>query len=809
MGGLSDFRVIELAGGIGVAYAAKLLADLGADVVRVEPPDDLVRSRPFGVDRWLNTSKRSQVEPSGGDAWRTRLLPGADLLIHDGTHHDLDPGALLAAHPSLVIGTLTAYGSSGPWAARPATELTMMHANTWANLSPAAATDPDQPPLKPPGHHGTLLTATVAATAFLAAADAARRTGVGDHVDFSAFASGAKLCETSPATVAYLGENASRIGVRTLVPWSIYQTRDGLIQYICVEDSQWRALKEMMGEPEWAQLELFDTNAGRQENADLVEMYLAEWMADQSAAELFVEGQARRLCMCPVYRMDELAEDRQLAARGFFVADADGLTLPGAGYRFDQPWWSLHRPAPAAGAHDGETWRPRSTDHGGGAEVGSGANGAAVNAGSTTAGTAAGRPLEGIRVCDFTWIWAGPHCTQLLAHLGAEVVRIESPEHLCLLRRLPFHPPGLEPSPDTCGMFHIYNNDKRSIGLDLRHPDTRPVIEAMIASSDVVIDNFAAGTLASLGYSDEAIRALNPNAVIVSLTGYGQDGPYADYMAYGPCGGAFAGLYAANGYEGGGMPMETGIAIGDPATGLTGAWATMAALAARNRGEAPARVDVAMVEAIAATVGELWMQYQETGRSPGPIGNRDPQWAPHNVYRTATDDQWLAVACTTDTEFQALAGAAPDGIGALLADARFATAAGRKAAEDELDSILASWFAGVDDRAAVVDALAAAGVPVSASLTPVELWGGDVGPGNDQMRAIGMLERPEHPLTGARVIPGIPWRFRNRPNGLRRPAPMLGQHTDEVLAELGFDRDAIDRLAAAGALPGYPVALAD
>ena len=792
MGGLSDIRVIELAGGIGVAYAAKLLADLGADVVRVEPPDDPVRSRPFGVDRWLNTNKRSQVEPPGGTSWQTRLLPGADLLIHDGSHPGVDPDALLTRHPSLVVGTLSAYGATGPWAGRPATELTMMHANTWANLSPAAATDPDLPPVKPPGHHGTLLTATVAATAFLAAADAAHRTGVGEHVDFSAFASGAKMCETSPATVAYLGENASRIGVRTLVPWSIYQTRDGLIQYICVEDAQWRSLKEMMGNPEWAELELFDTNAGRQENADLVEMYLAEWMAEQSAAELFVEGQARRLCMCPVYRMDELAEDSQLAARGFFVPTPDGLTLPGPGYHVDQPWWGLRQAAPAAGAHDGETWRPRS------------ASPNSVNGGTAVA--AAGRPLEGIRVCDFTWIWAGPHCTQLLAHLGAEVVRIESPDFLCLLRRLPFHPPGVEPSPDTDGMFHIYNNDKRSIGLDLRNPAARQVVERMIASSDVVIDNFAAGTLASLGYTLEAIRALNPNAVVVSLTGYGQDGPYAEYMAYGPCGGAFAGLYAANGYEGG-MPMETGIAIGDPATGLTGAFATMAALAARTRGEAPARVDVAMVEAIAATVGELWMQYLDTGQSPGPIGNRDPGWAPHNVYRTG-DDQWLALACTTDAEFRALVGAAPDAVAAHLADPRFATAAGRKSAEDDLDAIIAGWLDGTD-RAAVVDSLVAAGVPAAASLTPVELWGGEVGPGNEQMAAIGMLERPEHPLTGARVIPGIPWRFRNRPNGLRRAAPMLGQHTDEVLGELGFDRDAIDRLAEAGALPGYPVALAD
>jgi crotonobetainyl-CoA:carnitine CoA-transferase CaiB-like acyl-CoA transferase len=802
MGGLSELRVVELAGGVGVAYAAKLLADLGADVVRVEAPDDPVRRRPFDVQRWLNTNKRSQVEPLGATGWRERLLPGADLVIHDGTHPGADPEQLLARHLSLVVGTVSPYGATGPWAGRPATELTVMHASSWAFLSPAASTEPDLPPLTAPGHHGTLLTATIAATAFLAAVDAAQRTGLGEHVDFSSFASGAKMCETSPVTAAFLGENASRIGVRTLVPWSIYQCRDGLIQFICVEDSQWRSLKALMGEPEWAQLDLFDANAGRQDNADLIELYLGEWMAEQSAAELFVEGQARRLCLCPVYRMDELAHDRQLAARGFFSADPDGVTLPGPGFQVDQPWWALRASAPAAGQHDGEGWREAPGED---VEAETGGVGRLASAPDMAPlDSAVGRPLEGIQVCDFTWIWAGPYCTQLLAHLGADVVRIESPEHLCLLRRLPFHPPGFEASPDTNGMFQIYNSDKRSIALDLGADASRQVVERLIARSDVVIDNFAVGTLASLGYSVEAIRALNPNAIVVSLTGFGQNGPYADYMGYGPCGGAFAGLYAANGYEEG-RAMETGIAIGDPATGLTGAWAVVAALVARRHHGVAARIDVAMVEAISATVGELWMQYQATGASPRPIGNHDPQWAPHNVYRTG-HDEWLALACTTDHEFRALVGSAPDLVARQLGESRFVTGVGRKTNEVELDDILAGWFDGAD-RSALLAALLNAGVPASASLSPLELWGGDnAHHGNEQLAAIGMLEQPDHAVTGRHVVPGIPWRFRNRPNGIRWPAPALGQHTDEVLAELGFDRDEIDRLAAGGAFPGRVVA---
>jgi crotonobetainyl-CoA:carnitine CoA-transferase CaiB-like acyl-CoA transferase len=402
-------------------------------------------------------------------------------------------------------------------------------------------------------------------------------------------------------------------------------------------------------------------------------------------------------------------------------------------------------------------------------------------------------------VCDFTWIWAGPYCTQLLAHLGADVVRLESPEYLCLFRRLPFQPPDLELTPDSDGLFQLYNTDKRSVALDLRSDAAREVVRRLVAGADVVVENFAAGTLASLGYGVADLRAINPNVIIVSLSGFGQDGPYAHYMAYGPSGGAFAGLYAANGYEGG-PPAETGIAIGDPGTGLTAAWATVAAIFARRAHGVAARVDVAMVEAIAATLGELWMQYVATGEPPRPAGNRDPQSAPHGVYATG-EDEWLAVASTSDAAYRALetvvAGTGAADVAAVLAEPRFATEAGRKAEEAALDEAIARWVRG-RDRHDLFTRLQAAGVAAAPSLSPLELWV----EGNEQLAATGMLERPDHPVTGRRVVPGIPWRLRNGPNGIRRPAPTLGQHTDEVLEELGFSAEERADLAARGALPG-------
>ncbi len=789
MGALEGLRVVELAGGVGAAYAAKLLADLGADVIRVETDRDLVRSRPHEVHRWLNTNKRSMSRL--GD-----LLDEAHLLIHD-----LGPAAASAAGlayadlerrwPHLVLGSLTPYGMTGPWADYAATELSVIHASSWGNLSPSSATDPELPPLKAPGHHASIMTATVAAAAFLGATDRSRDTGQGEHVDFSAFAAGAKMTETAPAGATFQGEDGSRLGVKSVVPWSIYQCRDGLVQLLCVEQAQWEALLDMMGNPEWGTLDVFATNADRRENSDLVHLYLTEWFAEQSTVDLYHRGQARRICLSPVYSLDQLEIDAQFDERAFIVEDPDGLRLPGPGFKFDWPAWELRTASPRPGQNDGETWFAHPDDpHRDTPRPGNPAG--AAHDGST------GRPLDGIRICDFTWIWAGPYCTQLLAHLGADVVRLESPEYLCLFRRLPFNPPDLPLTPDSNGLFQLYNTDKRSMSIDLRHEKAKEIIRRMVSRSDVVIENFAVGALANLGFSVEDIRAINPDAIVVSLTGYGQTGPSSAYMAYGPAGGAVAGLYAANGYPGG-LPMETGIAIGDPGTGLTAAFATVASLVCRKRTGRTSRVDVAMVEAIAATVGELWMQYQAEGVSPVPMGNRDPQWAPHGVYATG-DDEWITIACTDDTQWQALAKAAMQADGDAgpqgFLDPRFATAEGRKANEDELDLLLTQWVGG-RDRWELTRVLQAVGVAAIPSIGPLELW-----TSNGQLEAIDMLDRPEHPVTGTRTVPGIPWRFAKGSNGLRRPSPTLGQHTDEVLGELGFSTEEIGSLRASGAVPG-------
>lgn len=762
-GGLAGLRVLELAGGVGVAWAAKLFADLGADVVRVEPGSDtgtsrpdIVRSRPHGVHRWLNTNKRSMTRADD-------LVADADLVIHDRTDGiDVEP-----AHPGQVVLTLTPFGLDGPYAGYRAEELNLIHGSSWGFLSPAAATDPDLPPLKAPGHHATIVVATEAATVALAAIDRATRSGQGERIDFSCFAAAAKITEFAPAVVSFLDADASRLGSRTVSPWGIYRCADGLMQLICPEQAQWEALVDLMGNPEWATLDLLADGPGRSEHADLIDLHLGQWMATQRVDDLYHAAQQARVAMAPVATMAQLEADAQLAARGFFATDPNDELFPGPGFRFDRPWWALRSPAPAPGAHDGEGWRT-------GREAPA----------PTTGDDPMSRPLDGVRVCDLTWIWAGPACTQILAHLGADVVKLESPEHLCMFRRLPFNPPDLPLEPDTAGAFQLYNTDKRSLGLDLGTDEAREIVRRLVETSDVVIDNFGVGTMARLGLGADELRAMNPEVIIVSLSGYGQTGPAAGYMAYGPAGGAMAGLYAANGYQDG-AAAETGIAIGDPGTGITAAWATVAALVARRGGHGAATVDVSMVEAIASTVGELWMAYRADGRSPAPAGNHDPAWAPHNCYPAAGDDRWVTIACPDDAAWIALAGIVDP---ALTGDARFTTADHRRANETELDAIVADWTSN-RDRWETTRLLQAAGIAAFPSLSPRELWGGD-----PQLAAIGMLERPAHPRTGDRVVPGIPWRLDRSPDGLRRPAPLLGQHTEEVLDQLGYGPEEIEAL---------------
>ncbi|MCP3913074.1 MAG: CoA transferase [Actinomycetia bacterium] len=793
MDGLDDLRVLELGTTPASARAGKLLADIGADVVVVEPPTGhpLRHRGPWpagqpdrehsGTFLGLATNKGSVVVDPDSPEGRRRLaelVDQADLVITDLGRPalatwGLDLDELAESAPHLVTCAITPFGLTGPKADWGAGELVVNHASGWGWLCPGASPLEDEPPIKPPGHQAMLQTAVAGALAALASTEQARRTGRGELIDLSVQAYTASQLENAFIGYSYTGVDPSRLGTRILNPWGIFECQDGLIFLVCVEQDQWQRLVELMDTPEWTQMGLFDTADDRYDNSDLLEVYLNEWTGTWRVQELFHQAQANRICVAPVNTMADLDDDPHLAARDFLVP----IDHPGAGsivhlggeYQIEPPLW---RPGPAPTLDDCDGFRSR------------------PNPDRPAPGADPALPLEGIQVLDLSWAWAGPFCTLNLAHLGADVIKVESRSRPDLGRRLPVYVPGVEPTLDNCGYFNQWGQNKRSVEIDLRHPDGIAAAKALIAQSDVVIDNYSTGVMDRLGLGLATLRDLRSDLIVASISGYGSTGPNAEYMGYGPTTAPLSGLASLNGYEGG-LPAEVGISMGDPAAGIVAAFAIVAGLARRDRTGEGSVIDVSLWEAASCSAIEGWMAHTLGNDQPPRMGNHDPVVAPHSCYRTAGHDNWLAIECPDDQTWRALAAMVDPG---LTDDPRFADVNGRKRNEAELDAVIAAWCAS-RDQWELTRLLQQAGVPAHPSQSPALLAV------DEQLEHMGLFERLDHPAAGRRTHPGIPWRLRHSPDRVPRPAPLLGQHTGEVLSEvLRLTPDQIAQLEQSGAV---------
>src|SRR5919198_2541429 len=238
----------------------------------------------------------------------------------------------------------------------------------------------------------------------------------------------------------------------------------------------------------------------------------------------------------------------------------------------------------------------------------------------------AGRtPLAGIRVADFTWVWAGPFCTLQLAHLGAEVIRVETATRPCVTRLLPPYA-DFEPGPNRSGYFNQYNQGKKSITLDLKRPEAIDAAKRLCAASDVVVENFAAGVMDRLGLGYEVLSRLRPGIVMIALSSYGATGPDREKVSYGPAQVPLSGMSSVTGYRGF-PPMHVGISYGDPTGGLHGAVAVLAALLHRARTGEGQYIDLSQWETSVAVLGEGVMEQVMNGTQPPRMGNRDPYMA--------------------------------------------------------------------------------------------------------------------------------------------------------------------------------------
>ena len=808
-GALFAVRVLEVGGGKALAYAGKLLGDLGAEVIKVEPPDgDALRLHgPFPDDRadpeqsglfiYLNGGKRGarlDIETPEGRASLVRLLEDADIVMHSfppavAEQLHLAPSRLLGTHPQLIVAAVTPFGSDGPYANWKGYAL---HAHAGAGVAFRTGA-PDREPLTAPLdgaelHYGAV---HLASATLLALLDR-ERTGRGQFVDISV--TEAVLLAVSgisiPRVIYREQERPRRAGrrVNPLSPWGLMPAADGEFSVIALFDHHWRALAEVIGKPDLPSRPGMATPAALMTLApaerDSLRAQIAEWTSGRTRADIWERMRAARIPSQPVHTIPEIVESDHLTARGYFVP-APGphppLRVPGAPYGFSATPWRPPGPPPRLTDDPATAWCSRDDVPSQPPRARAAPSALQAEDGPSDAGSDG--PLSEIRVLDLTQAWAGPLLVRYLADFGADVILVETPSR----------PRWMAGDPDPRQPFAwewIYRN-RRSVTLDLKHPRGRELCLELARVCDVVVENFAAGVMERLGVGYEQLAAVNDRLVVASLSGSGQTGPWADLTTFGPSLSALYGFKSLHGYPEDGMLVEDQAEL-DPIAAGYGALAVLAALHHRTRTGRGQRLEMAQGEAALAGLAEAVIEYVWNGRTVGPVGNSHRVLAPHGIYPCAGEDRWIAIACGSDDEWQRLAGAAR--CAHWLERPDFRTAAGRRAARAELDREIAEWTR-AHEAGTLERQLQDTGVAAFRVMDTFDVVGD---PHHAHRREHFMLPA-EFPAPS--LLDGNPWHLSRARPRLRRAAPAPGADNHEVFSTLlGLSSAQISDLAAEGVL---------
>jgi len=402
-------------------------------------------------------------------------------------------------------------------------------------------------------------------------------------------------------------------------------------------------------------------------------------------------------------------------------------------------------------------------------------------------------PLDGVRICDFSWIVAGPQATRIFADLGAEVIKVENESHLDSMRMALRDPQG-PPSFNRSGFYNNFHRNKLGITANLYHPEGKEVVERLIAKSDIVIENFSAGAFERMGYSYERLVEIKPDIIYLSLSGFGHIGRDSHHVTWGPTAAGVSGATAMSGLPDD-EPAGWGYSYLDHTAGFYGAIALLMALYHRDQTGEGQHVDMAQVETGMVLGGVPMLDYQLNGRDYTRIGNRSryPSIAPHGIYRCDGDDRWIAIVAETNEQWHDLCGVlgAPE----LASDARFTTNTARIAEQDALDAAITELTRSREPHE-LMYALQARGVAAGVCQTMQDRM--EIDP---QLAARGFYRTAPHAELGDHRFEGFPMQFSNARWRIDRGAPQLGQDTMQVLTELlGYSEADVERLTAEAAL---------
>ena len=784
-GPLADVRVIDLSDDRAV-YAGKLLGDLGAEVVRVEPGggDPRRRRAPFhenGASLWhafFASSRSFQTEEPGTVA---RLAQSADIILD--CDRLADPEALLEANPSLVIVDVTSFGRSGPWRDYRAPGLV---AEALGGIA-ATSGDADTPPLKLYGDQYAFVVGVYAAVGALAALRHARETGEGQIVRLAAHEALSTILE-HVLMWAWHHEQVPFAAGPVLrrqgsLHWSnayvVMQAVGGSIMITPTPDFS-KQVAWLVEEGRGLELldERFSDPANVAEMIQLTMQTLREWVGGKEVEPFFHEAQARHHPYGWVMTTPEVAGNPQLEARDWWtpypVGDAT-VSGPGAPYHFSETPWRLGGAgSPPLSLRD---ISPRLTA--GGETEPDPLSPAERGERGLTRG-----PLEGVRILDFTHVLAGPFATRVLGDMGADVVKVMSETRVSLAG-----------GPDS--PYHaLWNRNKRVLQLDLARDEARAIARRLALQADVVIDNFSVGVLDRWGIGYDAVSADNPGAIYIGMSGMGTSGPWSNYVTYAPTVHALAGLTYLTGVPGR-NDLGIGFSYNDHMAGLHGAVAVLAALEARRMTGRGQRIDMSQFEVGASFSGPALLDWFANGVAAEPVGNDPPweSWTPHAIYPCAGEDQWCAIAVVEDDPWRALCRLmeADD----WLDDDSLSTAEGRQARRAEIDARIAEWTR-PQERYALMERCQRAGVPAGVVQTGLDLTQHD--PQLAQAEMFFDFDDP-HPALGPLKGDRLPLRFERTPATVYRRSEVFGESNASVAADwLGMPAEEVSRLEVSGVL---------
>jgi len=756
-GALAGWRVLEIADGIAAAFCTKVLSDLGADVVKIEPPGghpsrrwgprraDAASDEPGARFLYLNTGKASVVV-ADGDGTATRvgeLASDCDVIVTD------DPRRLALAgdDDATIVVVITPFGLSGPYAGYRAHHLIAFHAGSEGAILPSGPgwkLFPERPPIQIGSDIAEYDAGWNAAVAVLAACYDRLRTRRGQRVDVSIQESELTLNRTRLSRFnndgVVLHREPSRYGFLGMV-----SCRDGWIQLVGMRPEQWDALAASPDAGELAdpQIATADARAGNMAAAE--DAFLA-WCRLRDKEDV-VNILSALGCPVGAYTLpSELLSSAQLEHREFFRDIADGrggaLRVPGPPYRLSSTP-ARARPAPNLGSAVGfQTERAQFPT------------------------LPPGRGLVGLRVLDFSWAAAGPYATCLLSLLGAEVVKVESTRRPDPARRgFLADYGGINRSPN----FNELNLGKRSFQVDLSQPRGIDLVHRLIDWADVVVDNFRPGVMARFGLDAATLLARRPDVLVVSSSANGATGPDALAAGLASIFGATGGLSEQTGYVDG-PPTEIGEST-DYRSANALAVAILAALLRRARTGEGQHIDLASREVVIASAPDALLAHLVGADWEIRVGNRHRELFPHDVY-AASDDEWVAVAVGDDSEWAGLCGVLDRPEWATA----YPTAEARRAASKLIDDAIAAWTGARSSREAF-ETLQASGVPAMAVMTNEAL-------ANDpHVAARGVFVDIEHPEMGRTRVMRAPWLFSDLECTVR-PGPLMGEDNDYVLDTL-------------------------